>query len=269
MEEKTSQAWIDIYASRQTGKILTGTLAAIEKYQTSNQTSDCAILYYGDEVKVIIPVQEMNLSVEDRAVIRSMIGAEIDFIVKGIDRENEIAVGSRKEAMKLRKELELNKHKAGDKVLVRVLSIGSNYAYVELYGVEVKLMKEDIAYGYVDNIRNYIQTGDKVQVLIKELDIENNKIKLSMKELTKDPYENIETRYKQFSEYLGTIVSIKEYGIFVCIEKGIYTLCDHPYWAGYTPMVGDKVLIRIDKINVAERKIKSKLLRVVKKVINQ
>jgi small subunit ribosomal protein S1 len=268
MINQTSQAWIDVFASRQSQKILTGTLCAVERYKfdSINKESECAIIFYED-AKIIIPISEMNIAREERTIVRSMIGADIDFIVYGIDKENNFAVGSRKAAMKKRRELELKKHKVGNTIQVRVTSVGKNWIYVEAYGIETTIKKEDIAYGYVDDINQLVQVGDRTSAVIKSLDIENNLIELSIKDTKADPFMGIENKYRVKGEYLATLTGIKEFGVFLELEQGIYVLCNHPHWIGYNATIGDKMLVQIVKIRQNERKIDGKLIRVIKRAI--
>lgn len=253
----------EIYASRQSGKILTGILSAVERFKITDKEEECAIVFV-DNFKVIIPFKEMGVR-EDWHLIRSMIGAEIDFIVKGIDPENSIAVASRKEAMLKRRQLELPKYQKGDIINVRVVGVGKDQAYVDAYGVEVAVPKKEIDYGYVGNVGDFLQIGDRVEAKILELDHKTFDIKLSIKEAKPDPYENIDSKYRIKGEYLGTVTGIPEYGVFVNLEQGVSALCPLPRWADFNPNVGDKVLIKIQKINKETRKISATLVRLIKR----
>lgn len=257
------QNWSEIYASRQSGKILTGTLSAVEKYKLGSKEMDCAIVFV-DGVKVIIPFSEMGVK-EDWRLIRSMIGAEIDFIVKGIDTENKIAVASRKEAMEVRCKLELPKHKVGDIVLVRVVGVGRDQAYVDVYGVEVAVPKSEIDYGYVHDVADFLQIGDKVPAKITKLDLENMEVEVSIKDAKPDPFENIDNKYRIGGEYLAVVSGTPYYGVFVNLEQGVSALCPLPRWADFHPNIGDKVLVKIKSINKEKRRITATLVRLVKR----
>lgn len=254
--------WTEIFASRQSGKILTGVLTAVENYKLQDKATDCGVVFY-DGVKVIIPVSEMGIP-EEWSIMRSIVGAEIDFIVRGIDVENEIAVASRKSAMELRKNLEFHKHKAGEKILIRIFAIGKKWLYAEVYGVEIKINKEDVAYGYIDDLTEFVQVGQKVPAIIKEIDPENFTVKVSIKEATKDPFKEIENKYRVSGEYMAQITGIKPFGIFVELEQGIYALCNHPNWIGYRPYKGDIVLVKIKSINIDSRKVNATLIRTIR-----
>lgn len=271
----------ELHASRQADRLLTGVIGAVESYTLAGKDEACGIVFYGD-YKVIVPTSQMGINKmpEDmiergesekkyyRKVIRSMFGAEIDFIVKGIDKEKKLAIATRKLAMEKRKKLELVKRKPGDIIKVRVTGIGRNYIYVEAYGIESTIAKEDIDYGYIYDIQKHVQMGDRVAAVIHELDIPTNHIKLSIKDTKEDPYVNIEDTYRPNQEYLGTITGVREFGIFVELRQGIYALCPHTNWTDFSPTRGDTVAIRVRRIDKKERTIDANLLRVVKSVLN-
>ncbi|URZ05939.1 S1 RNA-binding domain-containing protein [Clostridium felsineum] len=251
----------DVMASRQSKKILTGTLSAVETFKNGDgKELDCAVIFY-DVFKVLIPLKHMSISREDKKVVRSMIGAEIDFIVKEIDEKNKIAAASRTEAMELRKSLELKKHKVGNKISVRVTSVGRDNCRVDCYGLECKVPIEEIDYGYIDKVDKYVHVGDIVQAVIKELEIEKNIVVVSIKEARPDPYEQLIKSLTKGGEYLGVVTGIQEYGVFFNIRKGVDCLCPFPNWTNFAPTIGEKYVVRIKNIDYKERKIDANIMR--------
>ena len=101
--------WHEIHNAYRTRRMLTGTLGGLE--QTDNGKTIAVVEYKG--FRVIIPLKEMvmgyqnNLSgdeytamiVRQHKLLSRMLGAEIDFIIKGIDSKTRSVVASRKEAM--------------------------------------------------------------------------------------------------------------------------------------------------------------------------
>jgi small subunit ribosomal protein S1 len=259
------EVWRDIYASRQNKKILTGMLSAVEKYKLNGEETECGVIFNGS-AKVIIPINEMGTR-EDRQILRSMIGGEIDYIVYGINTEDGIAVASRKAAQKLRQQMELPKHKAGDRVLVRIVGVGRYSVIADCYGLEVHIPREEIDYGFVDDPANYVQIGDRVPAVIKEIDLSEAepKVKLSLKDAKPDPFIQVPVKYRQDGEYLATVSGIPGFGIFANLEQGVSALCPIPAWSDFNIEVGDKVLIKIKKINPEERKIYASLIRLIRK----
>lgn len=117
-EEQEEIAWHEIRNAYRTKKILTGKLSGIEP--TENKKPIAVISYNG--YRVVIPIDEMGLSLSTNAsygemqtrqlkILGNMIGAEVDFIVKGIESKSRSIVASRKEAMLRKRKLffEINK----------------------------------------------------------------------------------------------------------------------------------------------------------------
>lgn len=273
----------DIYASRQSSKILTGELAAIEIIKKRNNTEDgqalieipCGVIFYGD-FKVLVPAREMNINRKEQSeiynIMKTMIGASVDFIVVELDAEKNIAVGSRKKAMALRSKLELPKHNEGDKIPVRIVGIGRTTAYVEAYGMEVRIPKEEIDWGYIGDLRNVIQMGDIKTALIQEIDLEKGVLKLSIKRAADDPYfENIKKVSKN-SCYEAVVTGVEPFGIFFELKhlKHVSALCPYPHWEGFNPGLGDICVIKLKRILQSEdpklRRIDANLVRLIRKV---
>lgn len=67
-------------------KILTAHITGIEERSFNEKPTDCAIIQDFDGYKIILPSFVMNVR-EDRSVLRSLVGSEIDFIVVGIQED--------------------------------------------------------------------------------------------------------------------------------------------------------------------------------------
>ncbi|MCX5702897.1 MAG: S1 RNA-binding domain-containing protein, partial [Candidatus Omnitrophica bacterium] len=66
-----------------------------------------------------------------------------------------------------------------------------------------------------------VALGDKIEVVILNLDRESGKISLGLKQRQPDPWQNIETKFSVGSKVKGKVVNILPYGVFVELEKGI------------------------------------------------
>ena len=98
-QSKADLIWHDIQNAYRTRKILTGTLGGIEKTEAGNLI---AVIYY-KEFRAVIPITEMminllqdeahdygSLSLRQNKVLNNMLGCEIDFIIKGLDINDNI-----------------------------------------------------------------------------------------------------------------------------------------------------------------------------------
>jgi hypothetical protein len=105
--EKARNDLLDLVESLKTKRILTGTIQGVER-PAENPARAFAVIYHGD-IKVIIPAEEAVEPPEDyrgrlpedvlHYMITKRLGAEVDYIIKGIDAKAGVAVGSRLEAM--------------------------------------------------------------------------------------------------------------------------------------------------------------------------
>lgn len=102
---------LDLVESLKSKKILTGTIQGVERL-ADNPEMSYAVIYHGD-FKVIIPVLEAIEEPEDyrgqprgdvlHYLLNKRLGAEVDYIVKGVDQENNVVAASRLEAMALKR----------------------------------------------------------------------------------------------------------------------------------------------------------------------
>lgn len=274
-EIKNERVMADLLTSKRTKKILTGKVTAIEAGKDKDgNTVDYCIVFYNDVAKVMISADEMNLynyekntfeneSGKDsrRSVLRGLIGAEIDFCVLSMDDDG-IAYASRKQGMKLRKALEFDKHNVGEKILARIIGIGRSSVIAEAYGVQTLIPIEEVAWGRIYVLKDFVKVGDKVEAVITEKS--DDTISLSIKKAKKDPYEEyvIEKQfYKEKGEYAGKIRSIQEYGVFVELRPGITALCNYPNWSGFNPEKDKEIYIRIKKFEHEKKFIDGTIVR--------
>jgi len=91
--------------------------------------------------------------------------------------------------------------------------------FVAFDGLEGLVHISEIAWGHVKNPAEFASIGDRVKVKI--IGIDGEKLSLSIKQLTKDPWEEIAERYPVGKKVEGTIVRFADYGAFLSLEKDI------------------------------------------------
>lgn len=272
MIEEKQIAWQNIYTSNQKGKILKGIATAIETEKitvTENNKNiqkeiDSLIVNFKN-IKVLIPAEEIRDKKVDKKILRSMIGAELRFVIYQVDKLTNKAVASRKKAMEQIRRIQLKKYSKGDKIFARIISVFPKFIDIECLGIDIRLKAEDLEYGYISNLGRLYQIGDKLKVVIKDIDYEKNTLKVSHKETKDDPYKIARINYVEGGEYLGIITGYSDNGVFVKLEQGIDTMATLPNWMEMPPSPGDKVVVRIKRIQPEKRKIYSSLLKVVRR----
>ena len=109
------------------------------------------------------------------------------------------------------------------------------------------------------------QVGDKIKVVIKEIDAKNGKLKISHKEIKEDPYKNIRKNFTEGGEYLAKVTGFSDNGVFASLKQGIDTMATLPVWLEMPPLPNDTIIVRIKKIVPEKRKIYSSLLKIVRR----
>ena len=184
--DKAKNELLDLLESYRGKKHLSGKIQGIEN-PTGDPSKALAILAYG-EYKVIIPLHEAVEPPDDlkgqpldymlNYMLNKRLGAEIDYIVKGIDAKAKIAVGSRVEAMQdKRKSYYFGTDRDGNYLLysdvcaeVRIVSVVRSGIFVDLFGLEVFIPLKELSYQRLTDAESYFAPGQRTLVKILEVD---------------------------------------------------------------------------------------------------
>lgn len=127
---------------------------------------------------------------------------------------------ARDEAKRLKLEI-FNKYNIGDKVKGVVKTLKDYGAFISLGGIDGFLHRNEMSWGRVKNPAKYLAEGDTVEVVILEMNKDDNKIAVGMKQLEKDPWEEVTKKYPEGSNVKGTVVARKRAGYVLEIVPGI------------------------------------------------
>ncbi len=94
-------------------------------------------------------------------------------------------------------------------------------AFVDLGGVDGLLHITDMSWSKISHPSEVVAIGDKIEVLVLNMDKEANKVSLGLKQRFPDPWQNAVEKYPIGTKVKGKVVNILPYGIFVELEKGI------------------------------------------------
>lgn len=214
-------------AARNARRILTATVDAIE---TDGEALPRMVFYVGT-VKVMIPFQQMGLDLdpemtsqrEARLLIDSMLGAKIDYMVRGVDAEARIAAASRRDAMLVRQATILNARgisskyriNEGMRVTARIIHVGQYVVRVEVYGFECYVPIHSISNLWVNDIREVIQVGEERPVEITSLtrgeDGRVTAMQVSMRAAEDAP----QLLLREGNTYTGNIIGFSDKAYFV------------------------------------------------------
>ena len=93
--------------------------------------------------------------------------------------------------------------------------------FVDLDGVEGLVHISEIAWEKVSHPSNYFKVGQKIEVMVLGVDDDSNKLALSVKKLTPNPWEHVEDKYPVGTKVKGVVSKIVPFGAFVTLEKGL------------------------------------------------
>jgi len=113
--------------------------------------------------------------------------------------------------------------KVGDRVKGKVVVLADYGAFVEIApGVEGLIHVSEMSWStHLRSAGDFVKVGDEVEAEVLTLDREDRKISLGIKQLNKDPWENIEAKYPVGSKHVGTVRNFTNFGVFVELEEGI------------------------------------------------
>ncbi len=152
-------------------------------------------------------------------------GKLLDFKVIKLDKKNNNIVLSRKAAIindnNIEKKKLLKKIYEGSIINGIVKNLTDYGAFIDLGGLDGLLHITDISWKRIRHPNEILNIGQEIQIKIIKFDKDNNRVSLGLKQLTKDPWENIEKKYPKNTKIRGKITNLTDYGCFIEIEEGI------------------------------------------------
>lgn len=109
----------------------------------------------------------------------------------------------------------------GMQVSGTVTSIRDFGAFVDIGGIDGLIPLSELAWGQTERVDDVLSRGQQVSVVIKRLDWEKERISLSLKETTENPWDQVVTRYPVGSLHQGRVSRLAAFGAFVTLEPGI------------------------------------------------
>ena len=156
---------------------------------------------------------------------KDIIGNTYKFKVIKFDRKSENAVLSRKlllqDEREKRRRRVFEQLRQGQKIKGNVRSLTNFGAFIDLGGVEGLLHISDISWGKISHPSEVFQLDQEVEVVVLDFNEKDDKISLGYKQLSPDPWENVEEKYKVGQKVKGKVVSLVDFGAFVELEKGV------------------------------------------------
>ena len=181
-------------------------------------------------------------------------------------RRNRVIISRRsimEEELAGQKEETLKRLEPGARLEGEVVEITDFGAFVNLGGVDGLVHRSEITHGRFNHPREVLELGQKVQVEVMDLDLERERINLSIKSLKGDPWENVLANFSIGQRVSGKVTNITPFGAFVEIESGLEGLI-HVSEMSWTKRVrhpkeiveeGQEVEAMVLKIDVPQQRI--------------
>ena len=267
--EATDELWHEIRNAYRTRRILTGTLDGIE--QTAGGKTLATVSFRG--FRIAIPIREM-LVLEDRMpsgrayadymnrlnrILGTMLGAEIDFIVKGIDSTTHSAVASRREAMlRKRQTFYLGKDATGNPYIypgrlveARVIAVAEKVLRVEAFGIECAIFARDLSWQWVSDARDLYSVGDRVLVRVQEIsgeDAEHLSIRADIRStFSETSVDNLKKCQVQ-SKYAGKVTDLRGGVVYIRLNNGVNAIA-HTCYDSRMPGKKDDVSFAVTRLD--------------------
>ena len=151
----------------------------------------------------------------------------------------------------------------------KVAKLTNAGAYVELgNGIDGFLHIEDVAWNRKFNHMNqFCKAGDMIDVMVRSVDPENRRVRLTVKDISGNPWDNFRKSYSKGSSVTGTISSVTDFGVFVKLPGDIEGLVskfnlgspDEEYsdklLESYKEKIGESITVTVLDVNPQTQKI--------------
>lgn len=207
------QNWDKIVAVYKEGGLVKGKVKSVVKGGLMVNVGVEAFLP-GSQVD-IIPPKDLN----------EFVGNVYEFKIVKVNDERKNIVLSRREVIEAERSEQrqrfLETVKAGDRVVGTVKNITDFGAFVDLSGMDGLLHITDMSWGRVNHPSELLHIGQELEVLILEVDRDKERVSLGLKQLSENPWADIEQKYPIGSRVKGRVTKLLAYGAFVELEKGV------------------------------------------------
>lgn len=160
------------------------------------------------------PIQRTNQK-------KKMIDSKMTVKIIEVDRERRRLVMSARAASGELRQKQLEQLEAGQTVTGRVVHLTNYGAFVNLGHVTGLLHISEISWVHLNHPAEALAVGDEINVLIKRVDVEKEKISLSRKDLLPDPWHQFAQQNEVDDLVEGKVTSLVDFGAFARVASGI------------------------------------------------
>ncbi len=174
-------------------------------------------------VEAFLPASQVDINPPKD--LTSFVGNTYDFKIVKLNEDRKNVVLSRRELIEAerseRRQQFLGTMNAGDKVEGTVKNITDFGAFLDLDGIDGLLHITDMSWARLTHPSEAVKPGDRLTVVVLEINKDKERISLGLKQLQSNPWERIEERFPIGQKVKGKVTNLMPYGAFVQIEEGI------------------------------------------------
>ena len=210
LKQLTPYPWENIEERYPAGKRIKGKVVSITDYG--------AFVELEKGVEGLIHISEMSWTQHIRHPSKLMgIGDVVEAVVLSVDKENEkISLGIKQLEPDPWEDIE-EKYKVGSRVSGRVRNLTAFGAFLELEeGIDGLIHISDMSWTKrIQHPSELIKRGERIEVVILNVDKENRRISLGYKQLKEDPWPDLSKKFAVYKEITGKIVRLLDRGVIV------------------------------------------------------
>ena len=174
-------------------------------------------------IEAFLPASQLSL--QNTKNIDDFIGQEIEVKVIKVNHERKNVVVSRRELLDEERSLKrrsfLDQVKVGDVRKGVVKNITDFGAFVDLSGIDGLLHLTDMRWGRINHPSEILEVGKEIDVMIIGIDYDKERVSLGIKQMTPNPWLDVDKKYPAGTVVEGKVVNLLPYGAFVELEEGL------------------------------------------------
>ena len=267
--------WNSIYASYRGRSVMSGKIVGVDRAQVQVRNPQTGILetrrifcavVIPFRVRIIIPEMEMWIQGEERPgfVLRNTPGASVDFVITRVDRENNLAVASRRMALSSRRyyfSTQPFMNRPGSRIQCGVMAVGPRRCLVTCNGYDIDLTQRDLSYASVPDLREAYHPGDVLDCVVKEYDSRAGTLSISVKEIEPNPFDGAEFRHPEGCTREAVISGKYGGGVFCTLPDNVTVMCNYAFhYDDSTFQIGDRVLVQIQRYEMSKKQVYGKIV---------
>lgn len=256
LKQLEANPWDTVSASLQVGSKIRGIISSITDYGLFVEVAK--------GVEGLVHISEVSWSDRISDLNKHFkVGQDIEAVIVSLDKDNRRMSLSVKQLGKNPWDTVAEEYQIGQKLTGKITNITDFGIFVQVIpGVDGLVHISDISWTeHIKNPADLYTKGQEIDVIITDINKAKKKISLSIKQLTENPWENLEHTYTVGSQVDGEVTRLSEAGAFIRLPTGIEgflhtsELPDRSLKLEDVLKVGQRIPVRIIKVNQEEHKI--------------